>query len=127
MFLLLPPGAKGIREEVLSLQLNLFYYVRLIRKNFKCKQIRHVSVQSLGCYVLTRLNTKSSIFWDITPCSQIKFTRCFGEIYYIHLQYRKVNQANNQQEACRRQSERHADTTGSSQGWRKYVNHYFCS
>jgi hypothetical protein len=29
---------------------------------------------------------KSSIFWDITPCSPLKADRLFGGIYRLHLQ-----------------------------------------
>jgi hypothetical protein len=28
---------------------------------------------------------KSSIFWDITPCSPLKINRCFGGTYSVHL------------------------------------------
>jgi hypothetical protein len=35
---------------------------------------------------------KSSIFWDITPCSVLKVNRRFGQIYRLHLQGR-ISQA----------------------------------
>jgi hypothetical protein len=28
----------------------------------------------------------NSTFWDITPCSPLKFNRCFGETCSLHLQ-----------------------------------------
>jgi hypothetical protein len=39
---------------------------------------------------------KSSIFWDITPCTSGR-ARCFGGIYRLHLQGWKISQARNQQ------------------------------
>jgi hypothetical protein len=32
---------------------------------------------------------KSSIFWDITPCSPLSVNRRFGGTYRLHLQGRK--------------------------------------
>jgi hypothetical protein len=42
---------------------------------------------------------KSSIFWDITPCSPLKVNRSFGETCRLHLQGGRISQANNQREA----------------------------
>jgi hypothetical protein len=33
---------------------------------------------------------KSSIFWDITPCSLLKVNRCFRETCFLHLQGRRI-------------------------------------
>jgi hypothetical protein len=38
--------------------------------------------------VLTAVVMKSTIFWDITPCSPLKVGRHFGETYCLHLQSR---------------------------------------
>jgi hypothetical protein len=43
--------------------------------------------------VLTAVVMKSSIFWDITPCSPLKFSRHFGGTYRLHLQGRRICQA----------------------------------
>jgi hypothetical protein len=40
--------------------------------------------------VLTAVKMKSYIFWDINPCSPLKFNRCFGLIYRLHLQGRRI-------------------------------------
>jgi hypothetical protein len=40
----------------------------------------------VGFEVLTAVVMKSSVFWDITPCSPLKVNRCFGGTYRIHLQ-----------------------------------------
>jgi hypothetical protein len=42
---------------------------------------------------------KNSIFWDITPCIPLKFNRCFGGKYRLHLQGRRISQARNKEEA----------------------------
>jgi hypothetical protein len=46
-----------------------------------------VYIKSLaGFEVLTAVVTKSTIFWDITPCSPLKVNRRFGGTYRLHLQ-----------------------------------------
>jgi hypothetical protein len=52
---------------------------------------------------------KSSIFWDITPCSPLKVNRSFGETRCLHLQERRTSQARNQHEAGGKHSLLHAD------------------
>jgi hypothetical protein len=39
---------------------------------------------------------KGSIFWDIKPCSLLKFNRRFRGIYRLHLQGRRISHARNQ-------------------------------
>jgi hypothetical protein len=41
---------------------------------------------------------KSSIFWDITPCSQLKVNRRFGETWRLHLQCQRIRRKRNQRE-----------------------------
>jgi hypothetical protein len=36
---------------------------------------------------------KNTVFWDITPFSPLKVTRCFGETYRLHLQGRRISRA----------------------------------
>jgi hypothetical protein len=42
---------------------------------------------------------KSSIFWDIMPCSPLKSNRRFGEIYHLQRQDRRISQTRNHHEA----------------------------
>jgi hypothetical protein len=42
---------------------------------------------------------KSTIFWDITPCSLLKVNRRFGATYRFHLQGRRISRARNQRES----------------------------
>jgi hypothetical protein len=44
-------------------------------------------------------STKSSLFWDIAPCSPLKVTRRFWGARLLHLQGRRINEAGNQHEA----------------------------
>jgi hypothetical protein len=39
---------------------------------------------------------KSSVLWNITPCSPLKVNRRFGETCHLHLQHRRINHAWNQ-------------------------------
>jgi hypothetical protein len=40
--------------------------------------------------VLTAVFMKSSISWDITPCSPLKVNRRFGRIYRLYLQDQRI-------------------------------------
>jgi hypothetical protein len=42
---------------------------------------------------------KSTIFWDITPCSPLKVNRRFGGTCRLHLQGRRMRQVRNHREA----------------------------
>jgi hypothetical protein len=44
--------------------------------------------QLVGFYVLIAVVMKSTIFWDITPCSPLKVNRRFGGTYRIYSQGR---------------------------------------
>jgi hypothetical protein len=46
-----------------------------------------------------KMQTKSSIFWDLNPCSLLKVNRCSGGPYRLHFQGWRVSQARNQHEA----------------------------
>jgi hypothetical protein len=52
-----------------------------------------------GFEVLTAVVMKSTIFWDITPCSPLKVNRRLGGTYRLHLQGRKISRARNQRES----------------------------
>jgi hypothetical protein len=43
-------------------------------------------VDKIGFEVLTALDMKSSVFWDITPCSLVKVGGRFGGRYRLYLQ-----------------------------------------
>jgi hypothetical protein len=59
-----------------------------------------VSVLSLlDLRFLTVVIMKSTIFWDVMPCSKIEIHKYFGEIYHFHLKDQQVNQASNKQAA----------------------------
>jgi hypothetical protein len=57
----------------------------------------------VGTEVLTAVVMKSSILWDITPCSPLKIKWCFGGICRLHLQDWRLSQARNQHEAGSKQ------------------------
>jgi hypothetical protein len=38
----------------------------------------------VGFKVLTAVVVKSTVFWDITPCSPLKVKRRFGGTYRLH-------------------------------------------
>jgi hypothetical protein len=52
----------------------------------------------MGYKVLTAIVMNSAIFWDITPCSSLKFNLRFGGKYCLHLQDWRINQVWNQRE-----------------------------
>jgi hypothetical protein len=54
--------------------------------------------KSAGSEVLTVVVVKSSIFWDITPCSALKVNRRFGGICCPHFRGAKISRARNQHE-----------------------------
>jgi hypothetical protein len=49
--------------------------------------------------VLTAMIMKSSVFWDMTPCSPLKVNQCFGGISQFRLHCRRISQARQQHEA----------------------------
>jgi hypothetical protein len=53
----------------------------------------------VGFEILTVMAVKSSLIWDITPCSQVKIYRRFVGIYRLDLQGRGVSRARNHHEA----------------------------
>jgi hypothetical protein len=53
------------------------------------------TVRLVGIEVLTAVVMKSTIFWDITPCSLLKVNRRFGGTYRLHLQGRRTSRASN--------------------------------
>jgi hypothetical protein len=48
--------------------------------------------------ILTAVVRKSSIFWDITPCSPLKFNRRSRGTYHFHLQGGRISWARNRRE-----------------------------
>jgi hypothetical protein len=54
----------------------------------------------LGFEVLAAVVIKSSILWDITPCSPLKVNRRFGETYRLHLLGRRISQTRKKQKSA---------------------------
>jgi hypothetical protein len=52
----------------------------------------------VGCEILTAVVMKSSIFWDITPCSPLKVNWRFGGTCRLHLQGQRISKARNKRE-----------------------------
>jgi hypothetical protein len=63
----------------------------------------------VGFQVLTAVDMKSLIFWDIMLCSSMKVNRHFRGTYCHYLQCQSVNQARNLYEAGRKQSKPHVE------------------
>jgi hypothetical protein len=57
-----------------------------------------------GFEVLITVVMKSSVVWNITLCSPLKVSRCFGGTWRIHLQGRRIGKARNQHEAGSKES-----------------------
>jgi hypothetical protein len=55
-------------------------------------------IEFVGSEVLTALVMKSSIFWDIKPCSPLKCKRYFGVIYPLYLLGQSISQGRYQYE-----------------------------
>jgi hypothetical protein len=45
----------------------------------------------VGFEVLTPVVMESTIFWNITPCTPLKFNRRFGGTYRLHLYGRRIS------------------------------------
>jgi hypothetical protein len=70
------------------------------------KQLKFLSVQifqkyecCLGFEVFTAVVMKSTILWDIKPCSLLKVNRRFGGTYRLLLHGRRISKAGNQRES----------------------------
>jgi hypothetical protein len=57
------------------------------------------NLYTAGFEVLTAVVMKSTVFWDITPCSPLKVNRHFGGAYRLHLKGRTISQARYQRKA----------------------------
>jgi hypothetical protein len=49
--------------------------------------------------VLTAVVMKSTIFWDITPCSPLRVNRRFGGTYCLRFQGGRISRERNQRES----------------------------
>jgi hypothetical protein len=54
--------------------------------------------------VLTAAVMKTSVFWDITPCSPLKVDRPFGGVYRLYIHGRTISQETRQHETYSMQS-----------------------
>jgi hypothetical protein len=57
---------------------------------------RWCNYSAVGFEDLTAAVMKSSVFWNITPCSQLKVNRGFGETCHLNLQGRRMSRARNE-------------------------------
>jgi hypothetical protein len=55
------------------------------------------NLNKVGFEVFTAVVLKSIFFWDMTPCSALSGTRCFGGMYRLHLQGRRIVQQSSEQ------------------------------
>jgi hypothetical protein len=53
--------------------------------------LQFIAHHYVGFEVLTAVVMKSSVFWDITPCSPLKVNRHFGGTYRLHLQNIRIS------------------------------------
>jgi hypothetical protein len=80
---------------VLILMKGLKIYYTSSSYTFLIYEVTHKSwrvselLKNVGFEVLTMVVVKSTIFWDITPCSPLNVNRHFGGTYRLHLQGRK--------------------------------------
>jgi hypothetical protein len=73
---------------------------RGVRIEWACLGIAVVNKNCIvGIEILTAVVMKSTIFWDITPCSPLEVNRRFGGTYRFHLQGRRISGARNQPES----------------------------
>jgi hypothetical protein len=59
----------------------------------------HMNVFSRGSEVLSAVIMKTSVFWDIRPCSPLKNNKRFGGICHLHFQSLIISEARNQLES----------------------------
>jgi hypothetical protein len=83
----------GIRKEAVMPYLNILS--KHLPGDTKKNHEKSVMIV-VGLEVLTAVVMKSSIFWDIKPCSLLKFNRHFRGICSLHLQGGRISQARNQ-------------------------------
>jgi hypothetical protein len=63
--------------------------------SFAIYKVKQVSKHVLSCVkfgVFTAVTIKSSILWDITPCSLVKGSQCFRWTYCLHHQSQRARQ-----------------------------------
>jgi hypothetical protein len=76
---------------------NMAFTAALPWNNYK--KIRELLHMYVGYEVLTAVIMNSLDFWDMTPCSLLKYNRCFGGTCRLHFQGRRIRQAINQSES----------------------------
>jgi hypothetical protein len=63
----------------------------------------NILLKYIQCEVFIAVAMKSSIFWDITPCSPKEVNRHFEGIYRLHVQGGRVSQMRNQHKVVGKQ------------------------
>jgi hypothetical protein len=72
----------------------VFWRQGLANLDLKPNSLNDCKIQniSVGFEILTAVVMKSTIFWDITPCSLLQVNRRSGGTYSLHFQGRKISQ-----------------------------------
>lgn len=58
------------------------------------------NLDCVGFEVLTVVIMKSTVFWNVTPRSMLKVSRCFWGTYRLLLQGQRISRARKQHSAC---------------------------
>jgi hypothetical protein len=66
-------------------------WIRLAHDRDQWQALVYMIMNCVGFEVLTVVVMKSTIFWDITPCSLLRINRCFGGTYCLQLQGQKIS------------------------------------
>jgi hypothetical protein len=70
-----------------------------------CRIRKQVRIFFVVSEVLTAMVMKSSIFWDITPCSPLKINRSFEGKCRLHLQISRISDGRNEGAAVSKQNQ----------------------
>jgi hypothetical protein len=56
-----------------------------------------IFIKKVGFEVLTAVTMKSTVFWDVMPCSLVQVYWCFWSMYHLHFQGQRLSHASNLQ------------------------------
>jgi hypothetical protein len=95
---------KSIKERIM---------MTLVTQKRKQKRIKtfYEAEENLGYKFGDEYCRKNCIFWNITPCSMLKVSRCFGQTYRLHL--RRISQVINQYGAGSKESSEYENKANS--------------
>jgi hypothetical protein len=92
------PCCKHVLMFLFLISSFIIHSIPLLCHKFK-KIFQRYWTKTVGFEVLTALVMKSTIFWDIRPCSPLSVNRRIGGTYRLYLQGRKISWARNQRES----------------------------